>query len=178
MSGIPQTLRALQDFPATLRAFLADVPAAALDWQPASWVGVPSEALTVRQQVCHVRDIEIDGYLVRFDRLLNETAPVLPSIDTDGLVLSRRYDEADLATALHDFEDARRKTITLLAGLPPAALARAGTFEGYGPVTVQGLIHYLCSHDQQHLAGIQWLAGQYASQPAEDAGPFLRGSSA
>jgi hypothetical protein len=166
MSSIRQTLRALQDFPATLRAFLGDVPPAALDWRPASWAGVPSEPLTVRQQICHVRDIEIDGYLVRFDRLLNEAAPVLASIDTDALVVSRRYDEDDLETALRAFEDARRRTIALLVGMGPDALTRAGTFEGYGPVTVQGLIHYLCSHDQQHLAGIQWLAGQYASQPA------------
>jgi hypothetical protein len=33
-------------------------------------------------------------------------------------------------------------------------------FEGYGPLTMRSLIHYLCSHDQQHLAGLQWLAGK------------------
>ena len=25
------------------------------------------------------------------------------------------------------------------------------------PITVRGLVHMLCSHDQQHLAGLQWL---------------------
>jgi hypothetical protein len=164
MSAIRQTLRALEAFPATLRAFLDDLPTAALDWRPGSWEGVPSEALTVRQQICHVRDIEIDGYQLRFDRLARETAPVLASLDTDGLVLSRRYDEDDIEAALGTFENARRQTMVRLAGLTPTDLARAGTFEGYGPVTVQGLIHYLCSHDQQHLAGIQWLAGQFASR--------------
>jgi hypothetical protein len=164
MSAIHQTFRALETFPATLRAFLDDLPASSFDWWPASWEGVPSEALTVRQQICHVRDSEIDGYQVRFDRLARETAPVLASLDTDGLVLSRRYDEDDIEAALRTFEDARRRTMARLTGLTPADLARAGTFEGYGPVTVQGLIHYLCSHDQQHLAGIQWLAGQFASR--------------
>jgi len=166
MSPIRQTLRALQDFPASLRAFLSDVPTAALDWRPDSWEGVPSEALTVRQQICHVRDIEIDGYHLRFDRLLHETAPLLASLDTDGLVLGRRYDEDDIESALRTFETARRQTIERLAAVTPADLARAGTFEGYGPVSVQGLVHYLCSHDQQHLAGIQWLAGQFASREA------------
>jgi hypothetical protein len=33
-------------------------------------------------------------------------------------------------------------------------------FEGYGPVTLRALVHYLCSHDQQHLAGLQWLLGK------------------
>lgn len=164
MSSIRQTLRALQEFPTTLRAFLGDVPPEALDWRPISWDGVPSEALTMRQQICHVRDIEIEGYLVRFDRLLGETAPVLESIDTDALVESRHYDADDIETALRAFEAARRRTIALVAGMAPEDLSRAGTFEGYGPVTVRGLIHYLCSHDQQHLAGIQWLAGQFASR--------------
>jgi hypothetical protein len=33
-------------------------------------------------------------------------------------------------------------------------------FEGYGRVTLRGLVHYLCSHDQQHLSGLQWLLGK------------------
>jgi hypothetical protein len=27
-------------------------------------------------------------------------------------------------------------------------------------VTLRALVHYLCSHDQQHLAGLQWLLGK------------------
>jgi hypothetical protein len=39
-------------------------------------------------------------------------------------------------------------------------------FEGYGETTLRGLVHYLCSHDQQHLAGMQWLLGRIAAQRA------------
>ena len=31
------------------------------------------------------------------------------------------------------------------------------------PVTLRGLAHYLCSHDQQHLSGLQWLLGKIES---------------
>jgi hypothetical protein len=48
----------------------------------------------------------------------------------------------------------------LLASLAPAQFDRTALFEGYGPVTLRGLVHYLCSHDQQHLAGLQWLLGK------------------
>jgi len=41
--------------------------------------------------------------------------------------------------------------------------ARTGVLEGYGPLTLRSLVHYLCSHDQQHLAGLQWLLAR--SQP-------------
>jgi hypothetical protein len=39
-------------------------------------------------------------------------------------------------------------------------LTRTGVFEGYGSLSLRSLIHYLCSHDQQHLAGLQWLLGK------------------
>ena len=41
--------------------------------------------------------------------------------------------------------------------------ARTGVLEGYGPLTLRSLVHYLCSHDQQHLAGLQWLLGKIAA---------------
>lgn len=44
-----------------------------------------------------------------------------------------------------------------------AQLVRTGEFAEYGRLTLRALVHYLRSHDQQHLAGIQWLAGKIAS---------------
>jgi DinB superfamily len=164
MFHIARTLDALEAFPSTLRAFLDDVSEGALDWRPDSWDGIPSETLTIRQQVCHVRDIEADGYLVRVDRLMRETEPVLQSIDTYALVESRGYDRTDVREALAAFTEARRRMLALLADLDQRALSRRGTFEGYGPVTLKGLIHFLCSHDQQHLAGVQWLIAQHESR--------------
>lgn len=161
MNRLANTLHSLQSFPATLRAFIADTPAAALDWRPESWEGIPSEMLTVRQQVCHVRDIEIDGYALRFARLLRETDPILESIDGYELIESRQYDHTEIEAAFSAFEKARAATMQLLATVRPDDLNRRGTFEGYGTVTVKGLIHFLCSHDQQHLAGIQWLVGMH-----------------
>lgn len=56
--------------------------------------------------------------------------------------------------------EARRETLDLVSRLTPEQLSRTGEFEGYGSLTVRGLVHYLCSHDQQHLAGMQWLLGK------------------
>jgi hypothetical protein len=121
---------------------------------------VPSEALTAIEQLCHVRDIEIDGYQERFRRTLREANPTLPSIDTDALVAERAYAAADAAEVLASFRDARRATVELLGELAPEQFERTAEFEGYGSVTLRGLVHYLCSHDQQHLAGLQWLLGK------------------
>jgi hypothetical protein len=163
MSAIEWSLEALRVFPQTLRALAATVPPAALDWRPTSWEGIPSEELTIRQQLCHLRDIEADGYLVRFKRVLDETNPLLPSIDTYALIEQQHYDQTEPSHALDAFTAARRETMRLLDELTSQDLVRRGAFEGYGEVTLAGLIHYLCSHDQQHVAGIQWLLGQHAA---------------
>ena len=157
------TLNALRAFPDFLEAHFAQFPASRRHWAPVSWDGVPSEALTAIEQLCHVRDIEIEGYQRRIERTLAEDNPFLPSIDTDVLARDRRYGDSNADEALASFQAARRRTVEILEQLTPAQLNRPAIFEGYGPVTLRGLIHYLCSHDQQHLAGLQWLLGKIES---------------
>jgi hypothetical protein len=154
------TLRALEAFPSQLEAHYAAIPADFRHWAPPSWDGVPSEPLTAIEQVCHVRDIEIDGYQVRFQRTLAESNPTLASIDTEALARERSYGESSAETAFAAFRQARSKTVSLIAGLSDQELARTAIFDGYGIVSLRGLVHYLCSHDQQHLSGLQWLLGK------------------
>ncbi|NVM89426.1 hypothetical protein FHT32_003081 [Variovorax sp. SG517] len=156
----PTTLSALAAFPSQLEAHYAAIPTAFRHWAPPSWEGVPSEAFTAIEQLCHVRDIEIEGYHVRFRRTLSEAHPTLTSIDSEPLAIERNYGAADAAQVLADFRMARAQTMEIISSLSDAQLARTAVFEGYGPLTMRSLIHYLCSHDQQHLAGLQWLAGK------------------
>ena len=99
----PVTLDALRAFPDLLEAHFAQFPAGRRHWAPASWDGVPSEALTAIEQLCHVRDIEIEGYQRRIERTLAEDNPFLPSIDTDALARKRRYGLSDADAALAEF---------------------------------------------------------------------------
>ena len=158
------TLNALAAFPDQLEAHYEAVPASHRHWTPASWDGIPSERLTAIEQVCHVRDIEIEGYHVRLRRTLAETNPLLPSIDTDAYARDRAYGRADAHAMLADFRKARLETLEIVGSLTSEQLNRTAVFEGYGALTLRSLIHYLCSHDQQHLAGLQWLMGAMNAQ--------------
>jgi hypothetical protein len=161
------TLRALAGFPDALAAHYALIPPSHRDWRPPSWDGIPSEHLSPIEQLCHVRDIEIDGYQQRIRRTLAESNPRLESLDTDGLAQSRSYGAADEREVLASFRAARAQTLDLLSGVTAEQLRRPAFFEGYGAVTLKSLVHYLCSHDQQHLAGLQWLLGQIeAAEPS------------
>ena len=150
------TLAALAEFPDKLEAYYAEVPAEFANWRPVSWDGIPSEPFTPIEQICHVRDVEVDGYHVRFRRMLEESNPALPNLDGEALARERDYANADAAKVFASFRRARAMTLDLISGLTPQQRARPAEFGGV-QVTAGGLIHLLCSHDEQHLAGLQWL---------------------
>jgi len=154
------TLNALMSFPQQLEYFYEAIPAGYKHWAPLSWDGIPSENFTAIEQICHVRDVELDGYHVRFQRALHETNPTLESLEGYILARKRDYANANAADVFAAFRNGRNKTIELLSELTPEQYKRTAMFEGYGLLTVQSLAHYLCSHDQQHLAGLQWLLGK------------------
>ena len=72
MPTMQATLNTLAAFPAELERHFALFPTEFRHWAPASWDGVPSEPFTAIEQLCHLRDIEIEGYQVRFRRTLEE----------------------------------------------------------------------------------------------------------
>ena len=156
----PITLQALAAFPDQLEAHYAAIPPDFKHWAPPTWDGVPSEPFTAIEQVCHVRDIEIEGYHVRLQRTLHEISPLLPSVDSERLAVERSYGTANVDEVFVAFRTARAQTVTLISSLTAAQYDRTAEFEGYGPLTLRSLMHYLCSHDQQHLAGLQWLLGK------------------
>ena len=154
------TLNTLAGFPELLEAHYATIPAEFKHWAPLSWAGVPSEPFTAIEQICHIRDIEVDGYHLRFRRILEEINPTLVSIDSEALAEERSYSTSSAAESFAVFRKARAETVQLLSGLSEEQFRRTGVFEGYGPLSLRSLAHYLCSHDQQHLAGLQWLLGK------------------
>jgi hypothetical protein len=153
------TLAALADFPPRLEAFYSAIPAAYRNWRPDSWDGIPSEPFTAIEQICHVRDVELDGYHERFRRALTESHPRLANLDGERLAHERSYGTADGTTVFDELGRARAMTLAMIAGFNEAQLERTAEFDGV-TVTLRGLVHLLCSHDQQHLAGLQWLAAR------------------
>ncbi len=80
------------------------------------------------------------------------------------------------------FASRARPRCALLEGVTAEQLERRGTFAEYGPLTLRSLVHYLASHDLQHLACMDWLLGQlHAEASASDrlpapASPCAHGS--
>ena len=159
------TLTALAAFPNQLAAFFDVIPTESRNWKPDSWEGIPSEPFSAIEQICHVRDIEVYGYHERFGRTIQEAHPTLENVDGETLAVERAYAGADPLEVFAAFRAARTRTLEIIAAFTPEQLERTAVFDG-APITVRGLVHMLCSHDQQHLAGLQWLMARIdASRP-------------
>src|SRR4029079_12308819 len=127
--GLDEDLIAgLSAMPDDLVRALRQVPTGRLRWKPDVWDGSPGETFSALEHVCHVRDIEKDGYHVRIRRLLEEESPDLVSLDGYEMSRHRVYAEAWWTDAAEEFRAARAKTVAALRDLTEVELARTGTF--------------------------------------------------
>src|ERR1700722_14976097 len=124
MHDLKASLEALATFPDWLRRTFHSFPSGYVGWKPPVWDGIPSERLTAIEQVCHVRDIEIEGYRVRFHRTRTELAPVLPDLPGESMALERNYAGTDPVAVLRNFAAARMNTVETIRGVSPGELSR------------------------------------------------------
>jgi hypothetical protein len=154
-------LEELAETPARLNRAWRRIPRSLWGWRPESWEGFPGERLTALEHLCHLRDLEIDGYQIRFARTASEDCPDLASIDGEALARQRDYLSDDPASVLDEFGQARRTTVALLRSVPESVWVRSATFAEHGRVTFRTLAFLLLSHDQQHLSCLSWLTARF-----------------
>ncbi len=131
--------------PAKLKEIVASLPQAAWRSKPAGG------GFSLVEHVCHLRDIDGDGYRLRLERMLTEQRPTLPDLDGDALARERAYQSADLATALASFTTTRLAIVARLAKLSPEERRRTGLMAGKTEITVEGLVEIMTAHDSEHL---------------------------
>jgi len=143
-------LSIIQSTPAQLKAALAGVPKKLLAWRPApgKW--------SIHETVCHMRDAERYGYLLRYTRILGEDNPTFPDVDGDKLALERQYDRLNLREVLRDWRAARKEVLAVLKKLKPERWQRIGTHETAGPMTLETILQrQAVGNDEAHLGQIE-----------------------
>lgn len=116
-----------------------------------------ADEFSATENVCHLRDIEEEGYSVRVRRLLAESEPFLSDLDGARLARERNYNSQNMTDALERFERARNVTVAAVCDLSREQLERRGTFEGTGPVTLRQLLLMMREHDLAHLRELETL---------------------
>ena len=143
--------RHLQEYPSAVRKIVAGLPEDVLRWRK------PGREFSILENVCHLRDIELDGYTLRLRKLLDETEPFLPDIDGARLARERDYNSQAIQSALEDFAIARMGNVAVVCGIQPDQLGRKGFLETVGPITVERLLAVMQNHDREHLQLIEEL---------------------
>jgi hypothetical protein len=116
-----------------------------------------SDEFSILESICHLRDIETEGYSVRIRRILNEDHPSLTDIDGTSLAIERDYNNQDHAAALESFGQERKENIDLLSELDDTHLRRSGELQGVGETTLVRLLEMMWEHDEGHLEELQRL---------------------
>jgi len=113
------------------------------------------DEFSILENVCHLRDIEIEGYAVRIRRILTEDEPVLADVDGTKLAIEREYNRQDLKQSLTEFTSARNQNFAILNEVAASAFDRSGTMEGVGTISLERLLEMMLDHDQSHLEDIE-----------------------
>lgn len=147
-------IKSLADTPENVRRLVENLTADELQWQPAT------AGFSCLEHVCHLRDIEREGYAIRISKLLREQHPFLPDIDGDKLARERNYNDQSLELTLDEFSQARERNVSTISDLSTDQLKRIGAFENVGPITLEELLLMMRQHDEEHLCELCDLRSQ------------------
>jgi hypothetical protein len=112
------------------------------------------------ENICHLRDIEVEGYRVRVNKILTEDKPILPDIDGGRLAIDRAYNNQNVDEALEAFALARRQNIVVLMQVNDEQLKRSGFMTGVGEITLEKLLVMMRDHDEDHLEELRRIRQQ------------------
>jgi len=146
-----ETFELLGNTPSELESLIEDLTASQLKTRRS-----PDE-FSVVENLCHLRDIEIEGYQVRIKRILTEDHPALADVDGGRLAVERDYNSQPAAEALAEFRRARLENLKALQGIGESQLRREGMLQGVGAVTLEKLLLLMHEHDEDHLSDLRIL---------------------
>src|SRR4051794_29101045 len=113
----------LAAMPQRVRALVDGICETELSRKPAA------DVFSLRENILHLRDIDIEGYEKRIERILTAENPFLPDVDGAKLAEERDYNNQPMIPALEAFARSRARSIDRLAG---ADLERVAEMEGVG----------------------------------------------
>jgi hypothetical protein len=141
----------LAAMPQTVREIIGGRSAEQLSHKPAP------EVFSLRENVLHLRDIDVEGYEQRVIRMLAEEEPFLPDVDGAKLARERDYNAQPLAPALEAFAASRARSVARLRALREEDFQRTAELEGVGRVTLGELLQRWLEHDAGHVKEMEAL---------------------
>lgn len=114
------------------------------------WRPIPNR-WSVKELLCHFRDVERYVFHSRYRLLLTESEPAFQRFDPDAAAAAGDYIHQDASAVFAAFKSSRLNTIDLLNGLSPGDWNRAGIHPSGGRLSLHDFAIRHCEHDLNHL---------------------------
>lgn len=100
---------------------------------------------------CHLRDVDAEVNLPRYERITRGENPFLPGVNSDLWANERGYAQRDGSAALREFMQARQDILRLLEALDESGWNQPARHAIFGPTTLLELVSFTTTHDRNHL---------------------------
>lgn len=164
MDFLTEAIAKLGSTPRQADALVGGLAEEQLSWRAAE------NTFSMRENVLHLRDIDIEGYEQRVRRILGEDCPMLPDVDGGRLAVERDYNTQPVQPPLEDLRRSRQASVEQLKACSEADLERQAEMQGVGLITLRRLLELWMEHDRDHLADMAELRLAIESQKAPQFG--------
>jgi len=144
--SIDSILGILSATPAVLNGLLRGLDSSAWTHEP-----TPND-WALSELICHLRDTEREVHQMQIELFKEQNEPFIPRPDTN-VWAHGDYQHEDGATALIEFNEARRKTLELIKEVTPepSAWERKARHAIFGPTNFQEVVSFIAEHDRLHI---------------------------
>lgn len=117
-----------------------------------AWTHEPTpDDWSLTELVCHMRDTEREIHLMQINLFKEQNEPFIPRPDTGVWASQRDYLHENGITALKEFNDARRETMTLLKNFERDDWNHKARHAIFGPTNFLEVIGFIADHDRMHV---------------------------
>ena len=147
MNFLDEAIARLAEAPQQVEDAVRGLSEEQLSWKP-------TEFFSIRENVLHLRDIDVFGYEKRLRLILTSDYPEFPDLDGAKLALERNYNAQPIRQALDDLRYSRGLSIQRLKGSLSLDLDRKAEMQGVGVIDLRRLLESWIEHDRGHIADI------------------------
>lgn len=106
---------------------------------------------TLTELICHLRDTEREIHHMQLRLFSEQAEPFIPRPDTGVWASQRDYLHENGESALVEFNEARRETISILKNMASAEWERKARHAIFGPTTFLEVAGFMAEHDRLHI---------------------------
>jgi len=101
--------------------------------------------------LCHLRDVEREVNLRRFETLSDKQNPFIPGVDSDRWAVERKYNEQDDTRVLSEICFNREKLLDIVSSYSQEEWHQPVRHSFFGSTTRLELAQFMAAHDRTHL---------------------------